>query len=296
MGSRFVYEFARDMPGMYNLYLPSFLRPSLLSKRQWVLSVHGENINTASKSALIVEQFIDNALALEAILSKKPFLFGNRPTLVDFGFAGPFFRHFSSDATARKILQLRAPHVFEWVGRLWNAKASNMSSDSGFPERGQLPSSWGLLLKLLPEYLQYSQLNAAAYKAKQSFFEWNYRGEVFKVPVVPYRVWCRTVLHQRFQSLDATAQTAIEAILRQHNCWDLLWMGGTDIVVPPECGVDPPFCVPLSPKDSILVSKWDEDAVKKNLQREQVEWCIAKMKWLVLPIGIVLGLLWNRKR
>jgi len=31
---------------------------------------------------------------LDAILAERPFLLGDRPTLVDYGFVGPMFRHF----------------------------------------------------------------------------------------------------------------------------------------------------------------------------------------------------------
>jgi len=70
------------------------------------------------------------------LILHSPYMLGNHPTFVDFGFAGPFFRHFSSDFTARKIMQQQAPAVFEWVGRLWNAKASKFQMPSDFPSPG----------------------------------------------------------------------------------------------------------------------------------------------------------------
>lgn len=41
---------------------------------------------------------------LERILQHSKFIGGDTPTIVDFGFAGPLFRHCSSDPTPRKIM------------------------------------------------------------------------------------------------------------------------------------------------------------------------------------------------
>ena len=72
-------------------------------------------------------------------------------------------------------MQQRAPAVYEWVARLWNCKCSRMPAEgpTGFPEPGALPDSWGPLLKLLPDYLQYYSLNAQAYRNGASSFDWN---------------------------------------------------------------------------------------------------------------------------
>ena len=48
MGIRFSYEFARQFKG-YEDYVPLFIRPWVLSMRQWLFSVFGENIDTPKK-------------------------------------------------------------------------------------------------------------------------------------------------------------------------------------------------------------------------------------------------------
>lgn len=130
MGIRFSWEFARTTPLRFRI-TPMCFRPFLLTLRQWLLSSWGEDCVTQAKKEVVKQQYYELLDILEEILSQQPYLFGNRPTLVDFGFAGPFFRHFSSDFTPRKVMQQRAPAVYEWVARLWNCKSSKMVDPSG---------------------------------------------------------------------------------------------------------------------------------------------------------------------
>jgi glutathione S-transferase len=123
-GNRFCFEFARKLSP--SAPIPRIIRPYILRLRQWLFSVFGEGIESPYQHAIALAQYVNVLDQLEKVLQVSPFLLGNRPTLVDFGFMGPFFRHFASDPTARKIMQQRAPAVFEWVGRMWNARQSRM--------------------------------------------------------------------------------------------------------------------------------------------------------------------------
>jgi glutathione S-transferase len=260
-GHRFTYEFARFTQSRF--FIPLWIRPSSLSFRQWLLSCFGEDVTTTTKKELLKAQYYELLSILEEILQQQPYLFGNRPTLVDFGFAGPFFRHFSTDCTPRKVMQQCAPGVYEWMARLWNCKSSKVNQmETGFPASGKMPTSWNRLLGLLSEYLHYYHLNAIAYRDKKPNFEWVYRGETFLVPVVPYRAWCRWQLQLKFQRLDKAAQSMVESIMRSYNCWNLLWVDGM-IEVPPELGTNPPFVLYPPPKHraEILAYKWDADPI-----------------------------------
>lgn len=214
-------------------------------------------MTTPAKRELLKQQYYELLDILQGILDKQPFLFGNHPTLVDFGFAGPFFRHFSSDFTPRKVMQQRAPAVYQWVATLWNCKGSRLSDSTGFPKAGSLPDNWKPLLRLLPEYLEYYHLNAKAYAEGKGQFTWVYRGESFYVPVVHYRAWCRQQLQEAFTSLDPTANATVESILREYGCWDLLWRDGV-IDTPPECDKEPPFALyPPPARTKVHIYKWD---------------------------------------
>jgi glutathione S-transferase len=268
MGYRFYFEFLHSIQRRYSM-IPFFLRPFTASLRQWLVSCFGEDCTTQAKKEVVIHQYLHLLDVLEEILSSQPYLFGNTPTLVDFGFAGPFFRHFSSDFTPRKVMQQRAPAVYEWIARLWNAKSSKFQQTlTGFPAEDSLPESWSKLLPLLKDYLQYFSLNRIAHRGGQQFFNWNHQNEVFYVPVVPYRSWCLMKLQQRFHSLPSETQLQVEAILRQHDCWEHFLTGDGD-VIESEGGVEPPFVThppPLQRKQR-HAEKWNYDSVVGDISQ-----------------------------
>ena len=53
-------------------------------------------------------------------------MLGERPTIADIGLMGPFWRHFVHDPTPARLMQERAPAVFEWAARTWNARAAEL--------------------------------------------------------------------------------------------------------------------------------------------------------------------------
>ena len=67
-----------------------------------------EKIVQQKQKDIIVNYYYELLEILEEILSKQPYLFGIKPTLIDFAFMGPFYRHFFSDFT-RKIMQQKSP-------------------------------------------------------------------------------------------------------------------------------------------------------------------------------------------
>ena len=81
--------------------------------------------------------------------------------LVDFGFFASMFRHFSQDPRASDIMRLRAPGVFAWQARLWNARASTTHSDLV----SALPADLDPILQDVGDgYLPYLNANAEAWQ------------------------------------------------------------------------------------------------------------------------------------
>ena len=123
-------------------------------------------------------QYLRTLDALQEIFSNQPFLLGNQPTRADFGLMAPFFRHFSSDPTPRKILQQRAPAVMEWVARMWNCRRSTLSTlkEEHHHQVVGLPKGLEALVPLLKEYLVYLDLNAKAWSRGESQFTATFQG------------------------------------------------------------------------------------------------------------------------
>jgi len=238
LSQRFAYEFARDLPSLPSLPGRAFAA-SLMNLRQWLFSVYGEGIHTVEQHTAVQQHYLAVLDALQHVLQQQPFVGGSHPTIADFGLAGPFLRHFSSDPTPRKILQQRAPAVYEWVGRLWNASVERVPPPEE-EEMEDLPRGWERLLPLLARYTDYLALNAEACRAgKESFFF-----DGCEVPAVPYRAWCRYQLQLRFLDLGEAEQGRAEALLRRCGCWRGLFGEGTAVAqaFPAEGGTQPPFC------------------------------------------------------
>ena len=133
---------------------------------------------TPTPTRAVQKQYLRTLAALQKIFSSQPFLFGKHPTRADFGLMAPFFRHFSSDPTPRKIMQQRAPAVMEWVARMWNCRRSTLSSSTSKPDNPivSLPKGWGALGPLLKEYLVYLKCNAKAWSRGESQFTATFQG------------------------------------------------------------------------------------------------------------------------
>ncbi|MEZ4354752.1 MAG: glutathione S-transferase family protein [Myxococcota bacterium] len=103
-----------------HLWYPRAWKRRLLARRQYGGFVRGDGVTERTRAH--VEQGVLRAYeALEAVLARRRFLLGGRPSLADFGFMGPMFRHLSMDPTPADRMRDRAPRVYAWVARMWNA-------------------------------------------------------------------------------------------------------------------------------------------------------------------------------
>lgn len=179
---------------------------------------------------------------LEAVLARSPYLLGAKPSLADFGFFASMFRHFSQDPTPARIMQDRAPGVYEWVARMWNARASKFEK-AKFAKA--LPKAWSPILEDIGEaYLPYLAENACAWGGRRRHFDLSVQGASYKnLPTVQYRVWCRERLQDHFEALPEEAKPEVEKTLRAHGCWEPLWQGGR-IASNLHAGNTPPLCRP----------------------------------------------------
>jgi glutathione S-transferase len=155
-----VDEAARHVP------LPGFVKRHLIRSRQRTLFTKGDGV-TPETWDHVEKIYLDSLAQLGAIFETRPYVLGTRPSLADFGFFGPMFRHFSMDPPSARIMRETAPGVFEWVARVWNARASV----TGGELLEHVPDDWGPILDSIgTAYLPYLCANAEAWKAGQSHF------------------------------------------------------------------------------------------------------------------------------
>jgi hypothetical protein len=210
LSRKIVDELLAEEPG------PAFLKRRFIRRRQHVEYVKRDGVDRNTWDH--VESIYLNTLdRLEAIFATRPYLLGDRPTLGDFGFFASMFRHFSQDPTASDIMRLRAPGVFAWQARLWNARASATEGDV----LQALPVDLHAMLDDVgAAYLPYLNANAQAWLAGQDRFDPVVQGVQYRaVPVSQYRVWCLEQLQQRAREVPEARQPAIKELLEARGCW-----------------------------------------------------------------------------
>jgi glutathione S-transferase len=207
-------EILADVPA------PAWLKRLIIRRRQFGRFVRGDAVTPRTREH-VEGIYLRTLAALEAIFTTRPFLLGDAPTLADFGFFGPMFRHFGCDPTASAIMRDRAPGVYAWVARVWNARPA--------PDAPRLlpgvPADWTPLLQDVgAAFLPYLAANAEAWNARRPRFEVVVQGTRYeRVPTSRYRVWCLEQLRRHYEALAAPDQSAARGILERHGCWEPLW-------------------------------------------------------------------------
>lgn len=207
-------EAMADMP------LPGFVKRIMIRRRQLGNYVQRDGVTPETWDH--VEGCYFGALdRLSDIFAKRPYLLGDVPTLADFGFFASMFRHFAQDPTASALMRLRAPAVFEWQARLWNARGSLMNGELV----AGIPNDFGPLLSDIGStYLPYLCANAEAWKAGQRRHDVTIEAVHYRdLPVSQYRSWCLERLRDHFEALEGDPQKEAQALLERHECWEPLW-------------------------------------------------------------------------
>ncbi len=205
---------------MADVSLPGFVKRMLIRRRQHGFYVLRDGVKRETWDHVegIYFKTLDR---LSQIFATRPFLLGQRPTLADFGFFASMFRHFSQDPTAADHMRKRAPAVYEWQARMWNARASRVHGGlvAGIPE------DWGPFLDDIGQaYLPYLCANANGWKAGGRRHDAEIEGIRYRnLPVSQYRVWCLERLRTHFGNLTEEVRAEARALLERHGCWEPLW-------------------------------------------------------------------------
>ncbi len=205
-----------------------FLRPRWLMRlqiaaRQYATYVPGEGTTGATRRH-VEEIYARELRHLQAIFATRPFLLGDRPCLADFGYFASMFRHFSLDPTPRRIMLERAPAVYEWVARMWNARALERATPRWAAGPGTLPEDWLPLLRTIgATYLPYLAENARAVAAGAKRFDLEIEGVRYgAMPVSPFRAYCRERLQTFYQTLEPGARRTVASLLEAAGCLEPL--------------------------------------------------------------------------
>lgn len=199
---------------------PKFLIRRIIKRRQRLHFVTRDGVNETTW-AHTDETYLNALDAMSAMLGDRPFLFGNAPSLADFGLMAPMFRHFSMDPVPEEIMRNRAPRVYEWVARMWRAEVPDQLQ---FLDK--VPDDAALLLRECCEtHLVQLAANAECFARSGTHFDATIQGYGYTgLPVSRYRVWCLEQLRKGFAALDSSAQDKVRALLPYDGA-SVLWEG-----------------------------------------------------------------------
>ncbi len=213
--SRIGSEVLGDFPA------PNWLAGWYFGRRQIATYLTGDGM-TAETEPHIKQHYLDLLDSMSAILEDQPYLLGSHPTLVDIGLFGPMFRHYAEDPTPSRVMQERAPAVSAWVGRVWNARGSQLPAErtlSDFSHRG-----WDYFLKeIVQTYWPFLLRSAEAWKAGKKRVDHRAHGVTYKgLRVVHYRVYCLEVLQYEYEALSPADRKAVDDALAPHGKLELM--------------------------------------------------------------------------
>jgi glutathione S-transferase len=204
---------------MGHIPAPRFVKKRMITRRQRNGFVIGDGVSDATCDH--VESGYITALGnMTQMLAGRRFLLGDSPSIADIGLMGPMLRHFGQDPTPTELMRERAPAVYAWVARMWNAKASSESPVwlDAVPEDAQ-----PMLQEICETHLQQLAENAEAFRKDIGRFGMKIQGCVYQdLPVSRYRVWCLEELRKRFDALSDDEQGRVRSLLA-HPGAEILW-------------------------------------------------------------------------
>jgi glutathione S-transferase len=213
LSSIIVDEMLRDVP------IPRFVKRRVIKLRQRRGFVIGDGVRAETWDHVEAGYFaaLDN---MTSMLEDRRFLLGDAPSIADFGFMAPMLRHFGHDPTPVDIMRNRAPAVYEWLARVWNAR----SPEAGPNFVKEISADTGPMLQEVCEtHLEQLAANAVAFAAGPKRFSMTIQNcDYVKMPVSRYRVACLERLREAFAGLSDQDQSTVRTLL-PHPQAEILW-------------------------------------------------------------------------
>lgn len=192
------------------------MAPALKQRMVPRLSFVGSGRENTANAALIERSFARAARLIDAALAGRPFLFGGRPAMGDFGVYGQF-KEMLSDPTPGAWLRANAPNLVSFVERMEDPVASGDIA----PAAEVLPGIARLLREEVGAcFLPWSAANARAVAAGQPGFTVNIDGVDFTQEAQKYHA--KSLAELRRKHALVRDNEALRALLAETGC--LRWL------------------------------------------------------------------------
>lgn len=174
------------------------------------------HVGSSPETAALIEGSFTRVLALlDKMLASRPYLFGGRPSLADFGLAGQLAQ-LRSDPTPGAVIAAQAPNVSRWIDRM-----ENPSNEGDFETLAALREGLVELLQseVATSYLIWMDANARAVADDASGVSAEIAGTNFTQKPQRYAAKAFNALRQKRAGID---DAALAALLAETGCDALL--------------------------------------------------------------------------
>jgi len=185
--------------------------------------------------ALIEESYAEFLALYNTHLAGSYFLFGDRPTIGDYGLFNPLYAHLARDPHPAFLMKTTAPLVWNWVERMNRPELTEehtlASPQQGFYSGGDIPETLLGLMRYVGEeyaseftaYVDFTdkwlaEQGETPEKVKAplgrgiGFAEFNWRGEDISSVVMPYRFYLAQKLWCHFDNCAEAIQDDIRSL------------------------------------------------------------------------------------
>ena len=170
--------------------------------------------SSAATAPQIEASYQDALKRLDAHLAGRPYLFGGRPALADFGLWGQL-HNCRRDATPRRLMESSAPHVVAWVERMLHPVALGPFE----PWEGLAATLKPLLAEQVGAlFLPWSLANAAAVASGAETFTVALKGQGWTQKPQKYHARSLAALGAKYAAAAGTAGLA--ELLAEVGCLD----------------------------------------------------------------------------
>ncbi|GBD26202.1 hypothetical protein HRbin30_01532 [bacterium HR30] len=193
------------MPGADPTTARSMIRQRMVDR----LPLVGSSAETKDTIESSYQRIVD---LLEVHLSRRSYIFGERPALADFGLFGQLYQC-QSDPTPGRLLRERAPHVQQWVERMLHPRTLGPFE------------KWDTLAPTLEPifreevalvFVPWTLANEQALRNGRNQLEVQIRGSVFRQTPQKYHAKSLGMLRQKYARIADVAD--LRAILEQTGC------------------------------------------------------------------------------
>lgn len=168
---------------------------------------------TPENSDLIITTFYEVCTAFGELQRHSSFLFGERPTLADFGWYGQLCS-LADDPTPRSYMQRSAPDVFTYLQLLEDASGV----DAEWDQSPEVTEAARRLLDLAANvYLPFLAANEKALADRSERFTFEALGHKYSQQTFKYQVKCLQWLREEYAGLPEDSRQYVKDALGNHD-------------------------------------------------------------------------------